>query len=1433
MDWRNIRVYNNSQNNAFEELVCQLARQEKSNGYKKFIRNGTPDGGVECFWQLDNGKEYAWQAKYVFDIDSVITQADKSYNTALKSHPDMCNFVVAIPFDLPDPKYEKDGKAVKSALEKWNDKVSFWEEKAKKENRNVTVVLWNASVLVQKMMKPENEGMRYYWFSGEEFTTAWFRQQLENVISDLGPRYSPELNVQLEVSKKFEYLRRSPEAYSKIQKVKKEFQRKGSDFIKEIPSTNPDPEQKKKEIQELIENISVQLELSGYGEMEQIAFNDISSNLNVLEDIVDEMGDCICEEKGKDFYSSKFYGVYTGIENIIYQIQEMIDNRWLLLNNPLMLIYGEAGTGKSHLLADICKREMDKGVPAVLVLGDYFTSFANPRERIRQLFQTSLNYNSILGVFNALGQAKGERIVFAIDALNEEQGSIIWPKFLSGMLTEMKKYPWIGFVVSVRSDNMDEIIPPDCKNCMVNVLHTGFEECVDEACDNFFEHYDISFNIPILTDEFCNALYLKLFCETFKQNHEMEKLPGISDIFNGYMNHVNEKLSKAGRFRYEESINLVELSVQKIAEKMAEGHVHSLPYKDALTEVNSSIKEYCNQNSNEYKNFLDALIKENILKNGTRYGEKEKYISFSYERMGDYFILCSCLAQKNVDEEFIDFFKRYEYFKGIFGTNGVGKGSMINMLSILLPDLYDTELLYCNPEKHVSGYIIQGFLKSLTWRKNTNIDDRIISWIKKQSARNVNLRLMVIDETLPLCASEDNPFNAMFIHNNYLKNERNDRRDAWWNPHINEKYEYANPLIYRRLISWSLREHNNQKLNNISRKLLGIVLAWFCTSNNRKLRDNASKALVCVYKSNPVEILDLFMEFEEVKDLYVIERLYAATYGAVVYCDDNNTIKKISDYVLETIFRKEEVFPHILIRDYALGIVQYALNRGIYEEDEEVSNIIKAPYKSKFPVRFPSEKTVEKLAEKYKENNGFSYVVDSMDTGVGYGDFGRYIFKNLLEKFEEDIDIDKVRRWGIKRTLQLGFNPTIHDVNLPGYFGRRGGATERIGKKYQWIALYEILARLQDRYKARMGWKYENIADYFENAGEMGVRNFDPTLLLGKTFIDGFRQPERNWYCDYEYLDADYDMHKWLGEPISFEKNLIELTDLHERKWMALCSYPNWNEYRDDEDEKVSSKPEKIMDAVVHSIIVKKADIKKWEKWSNEYPQLTRYAIKSFDIGGMFYGENYWNVSYDQTDANANKEGWSELIIDGIKTGVFYANTSQRYRWEGEYDYSKEDTIGFDIPTKIIVDGLELQDKKEIGGYFDKEQCICFNPGIKQVSNHLLLIDKETLAKWLEESGLCIIWTVSVEKRIHNGFHGITGRAEWYGTYKLLRGEVKGKLKKVKDNDFDIESDKFRAEFASERTRGSSDQEIDKLKQIMSEYMGDSLDSGESEQFDL
>ena len=53
----NIATINGSQNEGFEHLCRQLARQECP-GDATFVANGTPDGGVECFASLTDGGEW-------------------------------------------------------------------------------------------------------------------------------------------------------------------------------------------------------------------------------------------------------------------------------------------------------------------------------------------------------------------------------------------------------------------------------------------------------------------------------------------------------------------------------------------------------------------------------------------------------------------------------------------------------------------------------------------------------------------------------------------------------------------------------------------------------------------------------------------------------------------------------------------------------------------------------------------------------------------------------------------------------------------------------------------------------------------------------------------------------------------------------------------------------------------------------------------------------------------------------------------------------------------------------------------------------------------------------------------------------------------------------------------------------------------------------
>lgn len=55
IDFNNIRFLNGSANEGFEEFVCQLARREDILYSKEFVRNGKPDGGIECYWILEDG----------------------------------------------------------------------------------------------------------------------------------------------------------------------------------------------------------------------------------------------------------------------------------------------------------------------------------------------------------------------------------------------------------------------------------------------------------------------------------------------------------------------------------------------------------------------------------------------------------------------------------------------------------------------------------------------------------------------------------------------------------------------------------------------------------------------------------------------------------------------------------------------------------------------------------------------------------------------------------------------------------------------------------------------------------------------------------------------------------------------------------------------------------------------------------------------------------------------------------------------------------------------------------------------------------------------------------------------------------------------------------------------------------------------------------
>ncbi|HUG51240.1 MAG TPA: hypothetical protein VLZ78_09620, partial [Terrimesophilobacter sp.] len=60
--------------------------------------------------------------------------------------------------------------------------------------------------------------------------------------------------------------------------------------------------------------------------------------------------------------------------------------------------------------------------------------------------------------------------------------------------------------------------------------------------------------------------------------------------------------------------------------------------------------------------------------------------------------------------------------------------------------------------------------------------------------------------------------------------------------------------------------------------------------------------------------------------------------------------------------------------------------------------------------------------------------------------------------------------------------------------GRSDGPVERFGKKYQWIALYEVLGALTDHFELKPEWSSETPRPY-EYPEQVIWRDIDVTLL--------------------------------------------------------------------------------------------------------------------------------------------------------------------------------------------------------------------------------------------------------------------------------------------------------------------------------------------------
>jgi len=1397
INWNNIRPLNDSRNEGFEELVCQLARKEVIHNQKKYQRFGIPDGGIECYWELDDGSKWAWQAKnYTSSLtSSQWSKVDKSIKTALDKQENLKKYFVALPID-PSHSGIKEHTTM---FDIWNTMVSKWEGWAQDKGLEIEFVPWWSSDLIERLQKPENEGLTYFWFNKEEFTGTWFKEQNELAIADLGSRYTSELNVKLNLAKTFDGISRNYSFKQRFTKIINKLLICGKKALPRIEDLNDESEKIKNKL-ETIYNIFKGTNAQG---CDDVPVNSIYNALNELEKIIQVVYQhYINEEKNKKDKSLGYYTIF-GYEiqhclNLFRQtgkLSDFINSKTLkLANSPFLILNGAGGIGKSHLLADIVKNRNTEKLSSLFFLGQHFVTEEDPWTQIFKKNNIRCSVDEFLGALSSKAQIKENRIVLFIDALNEGKGKYFWESNLNAFIAKIKKYEWLGLVLSARDTYLDLILPQqvaDDKD-ITQITHYGFEQNINKATQLFFNYYKIdSPSVPLLHPEFNNPLFLKIFCEGLKNSGKTkiaDGFHGISSVIDLFVSSINKKVSVPRLLNFNPSLNIVKKVIDTLLQYKVDNNLPYISYEDALKLTTVIANEYGINTE-----LLNELISVGLLSKNLYWtnSSDEEGIYLAYERFEDH-LQADVLISKsnNIKQDLKEGGNLFHLVKDERACR-MNKG-LLEAFAIQLPEKTGFELHDLLPDLKDTFPIVDCFMQSLLWRKTETISNNLMPYINEYVLHyNEHVFEKFIDILLSVTSIPNHYFNAAFLHNRLMKFSMADR-DAWWTQFLKKQTFDENSV--NRIIRWAWNTEDKSYVSDESLKLCSTTIAWLLNSTNRKLRDSSTKALVCLLENRISVLIEILKEFEKVNDPYVYERLFAVAYGCALRTEQKDKLAELSHYIFETIFDKDdEIYPHILLRDYARGVIEYS-----YYLDHKLSfniEMVRPPYKSKFYKRFPTNKHID---AKYKldyhsdsfkkhywsQNNILNSMTTEYGRGIGgYGDFGRYTFQSAFRSF--DVNADKLSNLAVQWIFsKYGYDKDKHGKfdNEIGYGrGINKNNNESIGEKYQWLALHEMLARVTDNC-VKYDDSYPKNIEKYTGPWNPNVRDIDPTVIINNVGSNNSEKYNSYWWQTDTYTQWQIKNKQWIVQKDDFPepKNLLNVIDEDKAEWLVLAGFPDWNEPVPLGQEKFD-KPSKIFFYTMKSYLVSEDEFSTLKNYLSSLNDFWDVLPESLDNYSIMNNEFYWSPAFNYFRNDVPKYYTIHTNNRDIANVII---TTEQYYWSEGLDMSKENTIKFLKPSNFIFQQMKIKEAKQEGVFNDlKNNKLCFDPSVKHSCKQYLLIKKDPFIKSLKDNKLKIIWTLFGAKQIIGSkFQSVNYKTDQniIGVYYLsANGDIEGSYKVI------------------------------------------------------
>ena len=347
----------------------------------------------------------------------------------------------------------------------------------------------------------------------------------------------------------------------------------------------------------------------------------------------------------------------------------------------------------------------------------------------------------------------------------------------------------------------------------------------------------------------------------------------------------------------------------------------------------------------------------------------------------------------------------------------------------------------------------------------------------------------------------------------------------------------------------------------------------------------------------------------------------------------------------------------------------------------------------------------------------------------------------------------------IKRIFELGYDVEKHgkyDRNCTDRVGLRFqlGRKERIGKKYQWIALYELAAQVCDNYQMTV---YDNDIgephqEYCKGSFEPDIRNIDPTVLVTPGFD--------NLHIDiaaFSYDIPNNSYEEWLADfsnTPAFEQCVKLQSGAHQ--YLLLTGEYDWKEAK-RLGFRSYDLPRKDMWHQIRGYVVK-----------NEYAESLICALSGVDFMGrwmpeaqsnsaMYNKEYYWSDAHTFFN-NPYYCGLEWVNIDSDHLNCVFPEkvlipVKQYYsERKGELNSLNSEiaSIYWHKPCEEMYTKLQLKYLKGSNSAFvdGAGELVCFESSELIGNDTGFYIRYDKLLEFLKSSSYTLVWTSLCEKRI-------------------------------------------------------------------------------------